>query len=186
MTNATLPAHIFRELVNDLRDIAVAWHPSQQLRERISGRLRENVRPAGDHGNPEPAKLTTMEMNSLLLQADSLSFEFVERIQEAVLKKNGLIHDLDADPPVMNLAASPATRPAIGLTIRKGDFEANVHSVENGTVFYGLYRYGCEFPVALHQATITQWFGMATEALDDGALSYTNVRPMAEPDGAER
>ena len=42
-----LPAHIFRELVNDLRDIATQWHGSQQLRERISGRLRQDASPAG-------------------------------------------------------------------------------------------------------------------------------------------
>lgn len=185
MTPATLPAHVFRELVNDLRDIAVEWHPSQQLRERISGRLRENVRPAGDHGNPAPAKLTTMEMNSLLLQADSLSFEFVAQIQDAVLKKNGLTHDPDAaqSAAMQDAAALP---PAVGLTIRKGDFEANVHSVENGTVFYGLYRYGFEFPVALHRTTLAQWSRMEAKARNDGAWSYTNVRPMTDPDEAEQ
>lgn len=53
-TPATLRAHVFRELVNDLRDIAVAWHPSQQLRERISGRLRRDVTPAAPTINPRP------------------------------------------------------------------------------------------------------------------------------------
>ncbi len=38
-----MKAHIFRELVNDLRDIATQWHGSQQLRERISRRLRQDV-----------------------------------------------------------------------------------------------------------------------------------------------
>lgn len=173
--------YVFRELVNDLRDIALKWHPSQQLRERISGRLRENVRPTGDQGNPAPAKLTTMEMNSLLLRHKEScygEFEFVERIQEAVLKKNGLTHDSDANPPTAALAPAPV----IGLTIREGDFEANVHGVENGTVLYGLYRYGCEFPVALHRATLAQWSRMSAKALDEGAFSYTNVRPMAELD----
>ena len=51
---ATLPAHVFRELVNDLRGIAVNWYGSQQLRERISGRLRENIRPTGPGINPLP------------------------------------------------------------------------------------------------------------------------------------
>ena len=38
-----MKAHIFRELVNDLRDIATQWHGSQQLRERISRRLHQDV-----------------------------------------------------------------------------------------------------------------------------------------------
>ena len=38
-----MKAHVFRELVNDLRDIATQWHGSEQLRERISGRLRKDV-----------------------------------------------------------------------------------------------------------------------------------------------
>ena len=38
-----MKAHTFRELVNDLRDIATQWHGSQQLRERISERLRQDV-----------------------------------------------------------------------------------------------------------------------------------------------
>lgn len=38
-----MKAHAFRELVNDLRDIATQWHGSQQLRERISERLRQDV-----------------------------------------------------------------------------------------------------------------------------------------------
>lgn len=39
--------HEFRELVNDLRDIAERFHSSQQLRERIAGRLRESLLPSG-------------------------------------------------------------------------------------------------------------------------------------------
>ena len=46
-----MKAHIFRELVNDLRDIATQWHGSQQLRERISGRLRQDVSINEDPAN---------------------------------------------------------------------------------------------------------------------------------------
>lgn len=46
-----MKAHIFRELVNDLRDIATQWHGSQQLRERISGRLRQDVSIDEDPAN---------------------------------------------------------------------------------------------------------------------------------------
>lgn len=44
-------AHIFRELVKDLRDIATQWHGSEQLRERISGRLRQDVSIDEDPAN---------------------------------------------------------------------------------------------------------------------------------------
>lgn len=35
--------HVFRELVNNLRDIAVQKHDFQSLRELISGRLRKDI-----------------------------------------------------------------------------------------------------------------------------------------------
>jgi len=46
-----MKAHIFRELVNDLRDIATQWHGSQQLRERISRRLHQDVSINEDPAN---------------------------------------------------------------------------------------------------------------------------------------
>lgn len=46
-----MKAHIFRELVNDLRDIATQWHGSQQLRERISRRLYQDVSIDEDPAN---------------------------------------------------------------------------------------------------------------------------------------
>lgn len=46
-----MKAHSFRELVNDLRGIATQWHGSQQLRERISGRLRQDVSIDKDPAN---------------------------------------------------------------------------------------------------------------------------------------
>ena len=49
-----MKAHIFRELVNDLRDIATQWHGSQQLRERISRRLRQDVSINEDPANDSP------------------------------------------------------------------------------------------------------------------------------------
>ena len=49
-----MKAHLFRELVNDLRDIATQWHGSQQLRERISRRLRQDVSINEDPANDSP------------------------------------------------------------------------------------------------------------------------------------
>ena len=40
-----MQAHTFRELVNDLRDIAKQYHSHDSLRDRISGRLREDIHP---------------------------------------------------------------------------------------------------------------------------------------------
>ena len=40
-----MKAHIFRELVNDLRDIAKQFHGHDSLRDRISRRLRKDVQP---------------------------------------------------------------------------------------------------------------------------------------------
>lgn len=41
-----LPPHIFRELVNRLRDTAVKYHGCQQLREQLSLTLQEVIQPA--------------------------------------------------------------------------------------------------------------------------------------------
>ncbi|ARD61578.1 hypothetical protein Y71_17205 [Kosakonia radicincitans DSM 16656] len=48
----TLPPHIYRELVNQLRDTAVKYQGSQQLREQISATLRAVVTPAADSSIP--------------------------------------------------------------------------------------------------------------------------------------
>ena len=40
-----MKSHIFCELVNDLRDIARQFHAHDSLRDRISGRLREDIQP---------------------------------------------------------------------------------------------------------------------------------------------
>lgn len=51
-----LKPHIFRQLVNDLRDIANHFHDHDSLRDRISGRLREDVRLQArqNHATPAP------------------------------------------------------------------------------------------------------------------------------------
>lgn len=41
--------HQIRELVNDLRDIAIGYHGTQQLRERIAGTVRAAMLQAGNH-----------------------------------------------------------------------------------------------------------------------------------------
>ena len=42
-----LPHHVFRELVNDLRDLAKQFHGHESLRDRISGRLAQDVPVVG-------------------------------------------------------------------------------------------------------------------------------------------
>ena len=42
-----LPHHVFRELVNDLRDLAKRFHGHESLRDRISGRLAQDVPVVG-------------------------------------------------------------------------------------------------------------------------------------------
>lgn len=37
--------HVFRELVNDLRNIAVLYHNRDSLRDKIGGRLRQDIQP---------------------------------------------------------------------------------------------------------------------------------------------
>ncbi|MBW0869540.1 hypothetical protein [Citrobacter amalonaticus] len=41
-----LPPHVYRELVNSLRDTAVKYHGCQQLREQLSRTLQEVIEPA--------------------------------------------------------------------------------------------------------------------------------------------
>lgn len=45
-TDYKLPPHIFRELVNRLRDTAVKYQGCQQLREQLSRTLQEVIQPA--------------------------------------------------------------------------------------------------------------------------------------------
>ena len=49
----TLPPHIYRELVNQLRDTAVKYQGCQQLREQISETLSTVITPAVNSSNPE-------------------------------------------------------------------------------------------------------------------------------------
>lgn len=44
-----LPPHIFRELVNRLRDTAVKYQGCQQLREQLSRTMQEVIQPAAPH-----------------------------------------------------------------------------------------------------------------------------------------
>ena len=55
---APLKPHVFRELVNDLRDLAKQFHGHDSLRERISGRLAQDVPvvgPCGGHAAQQEA-----------------------------------------------------------------------------------------------------------------------------------
>ncbi|EEN4005951.1 hypothetical protein CB293_23235 [Salmonella enterica subsp. enterica serovar Kentucky] len=45
-TSYKLPPHIYRELVNRLRDTAVKYQGCQQLREQLSRTLQEVIQPA--------------------------------------------------------------------------------------------------------------------------------------------
>lgn len=69
-----LAPHVYRELVNDLRDVALEYHSAQQLRERISRTLSKAVTAAHPHlAQPvsEPYKL-----NCWISVADRLPSEF--------------------------------------------------------------------------------------------------------------
>jgi len=48
----TLPSHVYRELVNSLRDTAVKYRDSQQLRAQISNTLRSAIAPANGGNSP--------------------------------------------------------------------------------------------------------------------------------------
>ncbi len=67
--------------------------------------------------------------------------------------------------------------PTKGLTFRKGKREANVHQVRDGTVFYGIYIDGDDLPAGLYQSSIDEWWHLAAQAIEHGAVVFTLVRP---------
>ena len=56
-----LPPHIFRELVNRLRDTAVKYQGCQQLREQLSSTLQEVIQPAAPQQEVTQALAKGME-----------------------------------------------------------------------------------------------------------------------------
>ncbi len=68
-------------------------------------------------------------------------------------------------------------RPVKGLTLRKGNLEANVHCVKDGMVFYGVYKDGDDWPYGLYKETIDKWNLMANIAVEQGAEVFMMVRP---------
>jgi hypothetical protein len=78
---------------------------------------------------------------------------------------------LDAFDRVVTVPA-----PVRGLTIRKGVREANVHEVKDGTVFYGIYLDGNDWPAGIYRATLEEWDKLATQAVSHGAEVFSLVR----------
>ena len=77
-----IPEHAFRELVNDLRDIAVQWHGSQQLRERIANRLSRDIRNAGDIFPDGSLTLDKSEVEFIAARMRSLLAKFGENVPD--------------------------------------------------------------------------------------------------------
>lgn len=63
--------------------------------------------------------------------------------------------------------------PYQGLTVRKGDLEANVHFVRDGEVYYGVYRDGC--CVGLYRKESDNFAKSMRAAVADGASVYSLV-----------
>lgn len=97
-----MKAHIFRELVNDLRDIATQWHGSQQLRERISRRLHQDVSIDEDPANNNPWKLAVIDQ---LVIAHILTAEHESDPLKAIQDLLAYHADIAVDPRVSGAAA---------------------------------------------------------------------------------
>jgi hypothetical protein len=59
--------------------------------------------------------------------------------------------------------------PVCGLTLRKGNKEANVHDVVDGIVYYAIYTIATEMPDGMYRCPVEQWQQMAAGALAHGA-----------------
>ena len=59
--------------------------------------------------------------------------------------------------------------PVPGLTIRKGEQEANVHFVEDGIVYYAIYHRSREIPEEAFRCPVDQWQELAAGAMANGA-----------------
>ena len=97
-----MKAHIFRELVNDLRDIATQWHGSQQLRDRISRRLMQDVSINEDPANDNPWKSAVIDQ---LVIAHILTPEHESDPLKAVQDLLAYHTEIAVDPRVSGAAA---------------------------------------------------------------------------------
>ncbi len=97
-----MKAHIFRELVNDLRDIATQWHGSQQLRERISRRMHQDVSINEDPANSNPWKLAVIDQ---LVIAHILTAEHESDPLKAIQDLLAYHTEIAVDPRVSGAAA---------------------------------------------------------------------------------
>lgn len=66
-----------------------------------------------------------------------------------------------------------ALDPVKGFTFCKGDKEANVHCVDDGVVYYGIYFDSIDTPVGLYRVTLDEWNRMAEKAIEHGATVYS-------------
>lgn len=78
------------------------------------------------------------------------------------------------------MTESKPPAPTAGLTFRKGTREANVHAVNDGIVYYGVYLDGDEWPAGLYRATIDEWGVLANQAVEHGAEVFMMKRAKKE------
>lgn len=97
-----MKAHIFRELVNGLRDIATQWYGSQQLRERISRRLHQDVSINEDPANDNPWKATVIDQ---LVIAHILTAEHESDPLKAIQDLQAYHAHIAVDPRISGAAA---------------------------------------------------------------------------------
>lgn len=68
--------------------------------------------------------------------------------------------------------------PYVGMTLRLGKQEINVHDVKDGVVYYGKYDDDAhdapEHCVALHQVSLSDWREQFEKALKEGAMVKWN------------
>jgi len=62
--------------------------------------------------------------------------------------------------------------PVPGLMLERIGICANVHSVQDGKVFWGRYYRDEDLPLSLHQTSLKDWLKLEKKALKDGASVY--------------
>ena len=65
--------------------------------------------------------------------------------------------------------------PYTGLTVRKGEKEINVHFVDAGVVYYGLYNDRSKVFGHLLRKPVIDFMQSLARAINDGAVAYSLV-----------
>lgn len=136
-----MKAHIFRELVNDLRDIATQWYGSQQLRERIARRLHQDVIINEDPANDNPWKSAVIEQ---LVVAHILTADHETDPRKAVQDLLAFESDIAIDPRVSSAAAK--------LVEQAKAEEREACAKECDDIAFDWHRHAAGGPVAAYNA----------------------------------